>query len=43
VVGRISSFVSRMPGPHGKYKIVIEGQKVALDLTEGQQMEIDVK
>ena len=35
-VGNISSFVSRMPVPPGKYTIEIEGQKVALDLAEGQ-------
>ena len=43
VVGKISSFVSRMPVPPGKYTIEIEGQKIALDLAEGQQMEINVK
>ena len=43
VVGNISSFVSRMPVPPGKYTIEIEGQKVALDLAEGQTMEINVK
>jgi hypothetical protein len=42
-VGNISSFVSRMPVPPGKYTIEIEGQKVALDLAEGQTMEINVK
>ena len=29
--------------PPGQYTIEIEGQKIALDLTEGQQMEINVK
>lgn len=43
VVGNISSFTSRMPVPPGKYTIEIEGQKVELDLVEGQTMEINVK
>ena len=43
VVGNISSFTSRMPVPPGKYTIEIEGQKVPLDLAEGQTMEINVK
>ncbi len=43
VVGNVSSFTSRMPVPPGKYTIEIEGQKVPLDLAEGQTMEINVK
>jgi len=43
LVGRVSSFVSRLPVPPGKYTIEIAGQKLPLDLAEGQTMEINVK
>jgi hypothetical protein len=43
LVGSVSSFTSRMPIPRGKYTIEIDGQKIPLDLEEGQQMEINVK
>ena len=43
VVGNVSSFAHIMPVPPGKYTIEIEGQKVPLDLAEGQTMEINVK
>jgi hypothetical protein len=43
VVGRVSSFTSRLPLPPGRYTIEIEGQTVPLDLAEGQEMEINVK
>jgi hypothetical protein len=42
-VGNVSSFAHRMPVPPGKYMIEIEKQKIALDLQEGQQMEINLK
>ena len=43
VVGNISSFVSQLPVPPGKYTVDVEGQKVPLDLVEGQRMEINLK
>ncbi|MEX2127258.1 MAG: VWA domain-containing protein [Xanthobacteraceae bacterium] len=43
VIGNISSFTSRMPVPPGKYTIDIEGQKIPLELVEGQTMEINLK
>jgi hypothetical protein len=43
VVGNISSFASQLPVPPGKYTIDVEGQKVPLDLVEGQRMEINLK
>jgi hypothetical protein len=43
VVGNVSSFGHRLPLPPGKYTIEIEGQKIALDLSEGETMEINVK
>jgi hypothetical protein len=42
-VGNVSSFAHIMPVPPGKYTIEIEGQKVPLDLAEGQTMEINVR
>jgi hypothetical protein len=42
-VGSVSSFAHIMPVPPGQYTIEIEGQKVPLDLAEGQTMEINVR
>jgi len=42
-VGNVSSFTHIMPVPPGKYTIDIEGQKVPLDLAEGQRMEINLR
>jgi VWA domain-containing protein len=42
-VGSVSSFASRLPVPPGKYTIEIAGQKLPLDLAEGQTMEINVQ
>lgn len=42
-VAVVSSFAHILPVPPGKYTIEIEGQKVALDLSEGQTMEINLK
>ncbi len=43
VVASISSFAHILPVPPGKYTIEVGGQKVPLDLVEGQRMEINVK
>jgi hypothetical protein len=43
LVGSVSSFVSVMPVPPGKYVIEIGDQKLPLDLAEGQRMEINVR
>jgi hypothetical protein len=43
LVGNVSSFVSLLPVPPGKYTIEIGDQKLPLDLAEGQTMEIDVR
>jgi hypothetical protein len=43
VIGNISSFASRLPVPPGKYTIDVDGQKVALDLVEGQTMEVNLR
>jgi hypothetical protein len=42
-VAVVSSFAHILPVPPGKYTIDIEGQKVPLDLVEGQTMEINLK
>ena len=42
VVATLSSFTSTLPVPPGKYTIEVGNQKVALELVEGQRMEIDV-
>jgi hypothetical protein len=42
-VAVVSSFTHIVPVPPGKYTIDIEGQKVPLDLVEGQTMEINLK
>jgi hypothetical protein len=42
-IGNVSSFGHIMPVPPGKYTIDIEGQKVPLDLAEGQRMEINLR
>jgi hypothetical protein len=42
-VGNVSSFASILPLPPGKYTIEIAGQKLPLDLAEGQTMEINVQ
>jgi hypothetical protein len=43
LAGNISSFASQLPVPPGKYVIEIGDQKVPLDLTEGQKMEINLR
>ena len=42
-VALVSSFAHILPVPPGKYSIEIEGQIIPLDLSEGQQMEINLK
>jgi len=43
LVGKVSQFASQIPVPPGKYTIEVGGQKVPLDLAEGQVMEINLK
>jgi hypothetical protein len=42
-VGRLAGVNTRMPVPPGKYTVEIAGQKVPLDLAEGQLMEIKLQ
>jgi Mg-chelatase subunit ChlD len=42
-VANVSSFTHIVPVPPGKYTIDIEGEKIPLDLAEGQRMEINLK
>jgi hypothetical protein len=42
-VAVVSSFAHILPVPPGKYTIDIEGQKIPLELVEGQTMEINLK
>jgi hypothetical protein len=42
-VGNISSSIPSLPVPPGKYLIDVGGQKVPLDLVEGQKMQINLR
>jgi hypothetical protein len=43
LVGTILGVISELPVPPGKYTIEVGGEKVPLDLAEGQTMEINLK
>lgn len=43
LAGKISSTTSTLPVPPGKYTLDVGGQKVPLDLSEGQRMEINLR
>jgi hypothetical protein len=42
-VGRLAGVNTRMPVPPGRYTVEIGGQRVPLDLAEGQLMEIKLQ
>ena len=42
-VATVTTSVAQLPVPPGKYVLELPGQKLPLDLKEGQRMEINLK